>query len=316
MHLTSFNSIADLVSPERSWVQFFRGIAPSPHVHTPAGLAFRDDCLYVCDTGFDVVHRWDLRTGKAAKIGRDGEPRLLEPVDVTVDVTGAVYVADTGLGEVIAFQTDGTAIRRFKPAGPEGHQPVAVAVDGERLYVADIRVHQVHVFSTTDGKKLGSFGGIGGQTGRFHYPMGLAVAGDGNLCVADMMNSRVQVFDTAHNCVLSFGQPGDRYGDMGKPKRLAVGPDGVVFVGDVDFAHIHLFDKQGRLLMLFGGPDDGPGNTPLPAGIAVAPSLPPALTALVPPGFGADYFLFVANKIGPKRLSLYAVDTAWCERSE
>ncbi len=310
VHLTSFNSLNGLVPARHSWVEFFRGAAPSPHVRTPGGLAFSDGCLYLCDTGFGVVHRWDLRTGKAKKFGVHGEPTLVKPVDVALDGAGNVYVADRGLAAVVAFSPDGAFLRRFKAADRKDYRPVAVAVCDSQLYVADIGAHRVDVFSTADGASLGSFGGTGKELGRFFYPMGLAVTGDGHICVADMMNSRVQVFDTEHNPVLSFGKPGNRYGDMGQPKRLAVGPDGVVFVADVDFAHIHMFDLQGRLLMLFGGTDESPGGTPLPVGITVTRSLPSGLAALVPADFHADYFLFVANSVGTKRISLYAVGTA------
>ncbi len=313
VHLMSFNSLGDLTPARHSWVEFFRGVAPSPHVRTPAGVAFRDGCLYLCDIGFTVVHRWDLQAGQGAKFGVNSDPALLKPVDVAVDDAGTVYVADTGLAEVIAFDANGAVRRRFKPEDREDYRPVAVAVHGSRLYVADIASttgHRIDVFSTGDGRLRGSFGGIGGESGRFFFPMGLAVARDGRVYVADRMNSRVQVFNALHEWVLSFGQPGDRYGDMGKPKRVAVGPDGVVFVADVDFAHVHLFDRQGRLLMLLGGPGEGPGSTPLPSGVAVAPTLPARLAALVPDDFQADYFLFVTNSVGDKRISLYAVGTA------
>ncbi|MFH0982468.1 MAG: hypothetical protein V2A79_13160, partial [Planctomycetota bacterium] len=294
----------------RSWVELFRGAAPSPHVRTPAGLAFRDGRLYICDTGFNVVHRWDIQTGKARKLGENSNPALLKPVDVAVDDTGVVYVADTGLAETIAFDANGTVVRRFKPADRPEYRPVAVAVHAALLYVADLAAHRVDVFSTLDGRLLNSFGETGGAAGQFFFPMGLAVTDDGRVYVADLMNSRVQTFDAQYQPVLSFGQPGDRYGDMGKPKRVAVGPDGVVFVADMNFAHVHLFNSEGRLLMLFGGPEAGPGGTPMPTGLAVARSLPPALAALVPPDFHAEYFLFVANSVGDKRISLYAVGVA------
>jgi DNA-binding beta-propeller fold protein YncE len=140
--------------------------------------------------------------------------------------------------------------------------------------------------------------------------MGIAPVADGGVCVADMMNSRVQVFDAARGFVMSFGRPGDRYGDMGKPRQVAVGPDGTYFVADADFAHVHLFNRAGQLLMLLGGPDEPIGGTPLPCGVAVAAEVPAGIAALVPPEFHADYFLFVANSLGERRLSLFAVDAS------
>jgi DNA-binding beta-propeller fold protein YncE len=308
--LQSFSNLDALVPARHSWVEFFRGVTPSPHVDTPAGLAFHGGCLYICDTGYNVVHRWDLATGRAVKLGARGEPALVKPVDVAVDDRDMVYVADTGLGAVVAFDAAGTARRRFQPPGRAAYRPSAVAVGGTWLYVSDLATHTIDVFSTTDGSLQTTLGGPGDAAGRFFFPTGLAVTDDARLWVADMLNARVQVFDAEQRPVLTIGRPGDRYGDLGKPKRVALGPDGVVFVADVDFAYVHLFDREGRLLMLLGGPDDRRGGTPMPVGLAVAPTLPAGLTGRVPADFRADYFVFVANSVGDARLSLYALGTA------
>ena len=311
VHLISFNSLHDLVPARMRWVDIFRGAPVSPHVGTPAGIDFRQGRLYVCDTQVNAVHDWDLATGQARSLGTGGDAPLAEPVDVAVDEQGIVYVADTGRGEVIAFAPDGLLVRRFAPADQEAdYRPVGLAVRGAKLYVADVASHQVHVFSTSEGRLLDTFGSAGGEPGQFFFPMDVYVDAGGNIFVADMMNSRVQVFDARYRPVLSMGQPGNRYGDMGQPKRLAVGPDGVVFIADPAFAHVHLFNSQGQLLMLLGGPERATGGTPMPAGVAVASTLPERLVSLVPDTFEANYFLFVTNTIGSKRISLYAVGTA------
>jgi len=59
--------------------------------------------------------------------------------------------------------------------------------------------------------------------------------------------------------------------------------------------------------MLLGGPEDRPGGTPAPVGVAVAAGLPPSLAAMVPQDFRADYYVFVSNTTGTKRMSLFAV---------
>ena len=309
VHLKSFNSLANLVPPKASWTDIFCGGAVSPYVSVPAGIAFAGDSLYVCDTGSNTVHRWNLATGQAKRLGAHGDIWLSTPVDVAVDQAGTAYVADTGRGEVVAFDANGECTRQFKPDGRKSYRPVAVAVQGSRLYVADVASHQIDVFSATDGQQVGAFGRVGSDPGTFYYPVGLANDATGNILVSDMMNARVQVFDADHQQVGSFGQPGDRYGDLGKPKRLAVGPDGTIFVADAGFARVHLFNSQGQLLMLLGADGDSPGGTPMPAGVAVAATLPDRLASIVPEGFDARYFLFVTNTVGPKRISLFAVGT-------
>ena len=137
--------------------------------------------------------------------------------------------------------------------------------------------------------------------------MGIAVSTKGYVFISDMMNARVQVFDPQHNPMLTFGRPGNRYGDMGKPKHLGIGPDGTILIADAEFAHIHLFNTQGQLLMLVGGPEDVPGGTPMPFGVTIAQTLPETITPLVPDDFRADYYFFITNSIGTKRISLFAV---------
>jgi len=279
----------------------------SPRVGTPAGVTFRSGHLYVCDTEFNTVHDWNLDTGQASRIGQTGNVVLVKPVAVAVDEAGTVYVADTGRGEVAAFDATGQSLRRFRPPDRENYRPVSCAAVRSRLYVADIDAHRIDVFSTTDGAHITSFGGVGSEPGRFYFPMGVTTDSKGKIFVSDTMNARVQVFDDSHNPVRSMGRPGNRYGDMGKPRHLAVGPDGVVFITDVEFSHVHLFDEQGQLLMLLGGHENQPGGTPMPVGVAIAPTLPDRLASLVPDDFHPAYFLFVTNTIGTKRISLFAL---------
>jgi DNA-binding beta-propeller fold protein YncE len=310
VHIKSFNQLHELVPSRPSLLEVLRGGSISPFVDTPAGIAYRNGHLYVCDTGTNAVHDWDLRTGKAKQIGTQGETVLAKPVAVAVDEAGAVYVADTGLANVVVFDAAGREIRRLRPPPRDTFKPTAVAIHGGKLYVADIATHQIDVFSIDDGRHLTSFGRVGSGPGEFYFPMGLCTDARGRLFLSDMMNARVQVFDAAHHPVLSMGRPGNRYGDMGKPRHLAVGPDGVVFVADAEFAHVHLFNDRGQLLMLIGGREDEPGGTPMPVGVAVATELPDNVTALVPVDFRASYYLFVTNTIGRHRINLFAVGTA------
>ncbi len=62
--------------------------------------------------------------------------------------------------------------------------------------------------------------------------------------------------------------------------------------------------------MLVGSPDDKPGGTPMPLGIAAARTVPEAIASLVPKDFQVDYYFFVSNAIGAKRMSVFAVGSA------
>lgn len=307
VHLVSFNRLDELVSTKVSFTDLIRGGPVSPFVDTPAGIAYQSGHLYICDTARAVVHDWDLAGGVARQIGQIPESVLVTPVDVAIGRDETVYVADADRGEVVAFDATGRVSRRFRAPDCETYRPVALAVTGDSLFVADIEAHVIDVFSASAATHQRRFGGVGSDIGRMYFPMGVEVSQGSWVLVSDMLNSRVQGFDFEGRPTLSFGRPGNRYGDMGKPRHLAVGPDGVIFVADAEFAHVHLYDQQARLLMLLGGPADQPGATPMPVGVAIASTLPASLAALVADSCAPKYYLFVTNTVGTKRMSLFAI---------
>ncbi len=288
VHLKSFNRLADLVPRRPTLADVFRGGSVSPYVSKPAGVAYRDGHLYICDTGLGVVHDWDLASGVAGRLGQSGETVLKEPVAVCVDDQGMVFVADRGRGEVVGFDSAGNEGLRFKPQDGGEYKPVAVAVRQGRLYVADLAGLLIDVFSTEDATRLSSFT-AGSAPGSQALPIGLAVDDSGHVYVTDLIGGRVLVFGQDHAFIRAIGQRGDRYGDLGQPR------------------HLHLFNSEGQLLMLAGSPEDRPGGTPMPVGSAVAPALPDRLASLVPTDFAARYYLFMTNGFGSKRISLFAV---------
>jgi len=307
VHLVSFNALGDLVPKTAAFVYLITGGGASPFVRTPAGIDFRNDHLYICDTGSGVVHDWNLATGSARTIGASHDGSLITPVDVAVDDAGTIFVADTGVNQVVAYDVAGSLKHKIVPADAKTYRPVALAVHADKLYVTDVARHRVDVFDASTGAPLDSFGKPGSATGSLYYPTGIATNAAGQAIVSEMMNSRVQVFDENGQVMQTFGQPGNRYGDMGKPKHVTVAPDGVIFVADAEFQRIHLFDDQGRLLMLLGGSKPETNETLMPLGVAIAASLPSPVADLVPDGFSASYFLFVTSSTGDKRISLYAI---------
>ena len=286
----------------------FRGARAESWAGRPMGIAWGADTLYICDISADCVHAWNLKTGEARRLGGGGE--LKKPVAVAVDHTGTVYVADTVRGEVVAFSPSAREFGLFKPDDRDAYRPVAVAVSETELFVADMTNHRVDVYSVKTGRLSRSFGGAGSGPGEFYYPSGIAIGRSGELCVADMMNARVQVLDPEGGFIRSIGEAGDGPVYFGKPKAVAIAPDDTVLVADAESSSVHLFDNQGRLLLVIGGPRDAPGGTPLPNGMVIAKVLPESIEDLLPAGFRPRYYLFVANTAGRKRLALFAVGEA------
>lgn len=72
-------------------------------------------------------------------------------------------------------------------------RPVALALDGGRLYVADAVDCAVKIFST-EGRFLGVLGRKGQGPGELSFPSGVAIV-DGLVVVADKFNFRIQIID-------------------------------------------------------------------------------------------------------------------------
>ncbi|MCO6435929.1 MAG: hypothetical protein J5J06_02450 [Phycisphaerae bacterium] len=306
VHLLSFDHMDEVVRLRANWIDVLRGGRAAPYAGTPAGIAFHGSSLYICDTDANVVHVWNLEEGIAVRLGDAGTNALAKPVDVAVGDDGTVYVADTGLEEVVCFAPDGSAGKRFRPEGKEKFQPVALAVHAGQLYVADVAGLTIDVFGSESGTTARSIA-LPSVDDRKVFPVGLAFSATGNLLVSDGMGSRVVEIDDEGKVLKTIGRPGDRYGDLGRPRHIDIGPDGVLYIADAAFAHVHLFNEAGQLLMLIGGDRGGPAGTPLPVSVAVAKSVPTAIARLVPADFQPAYYIFISNTVGSKRIALFAV---------
>lgn len=187
--------------------------------------------------------------------------RFDRPLGLTADAPGNVYAADsenhrirriTPTGVVSTFA--GTGVAGFLD-GPvtiaQFDRPLAVAAGpGGTLYVADnhrVRVITGGVVMTLAGTGEASFTDGLGSAARFHTPSGLAVAGNGDLYVADKTNRRIRRVTASGevSTVALLAAPAE-------PAGLAIGPDGDLFVVDAG-THRVLRVTPGGVVSVFAG---------------------------------------------------------------
>ncbi len=151
---------------------------------------------------------------------------------------------------------------------------VAVAPDGS-LYIIEGLHHRVfHV--DADGRLLHVWGRRGAGPGEFTFTgalqLGLAIAADGSVFVADGGNHRIQVFGPEGRFLRQFGTRGEEPGQFFNPAGLAIGPDGSLFVADNFNMRVQRLSAEGAPLDQWGGRGSTPGKFIQPQGLAWSPA--------------------------------------------
>jgi DNA-binding beta-propeller fold protein YncE len=231
----------------------------------PLGIALDDQGnLCVADPGSASVWFFDTAAARFHRWDKAGAVSFVAPVAVAK--TGeTVFVADPGLGKIVAFSTRGKLL--FEITGGI-ERPAGLALHEDTLFVVDALADQVLVYDL-QGRLLRRFGTPGTGPGQLNAPTHITLDGEGRIYVTDTLNFRVQVFDPGGQYKGSIGSMGDSSGHFSRPKGVAVDPHGHVYVVDALFDNVQAFDREGRFLIHWGATGSKPGEFWLPAGIAV-----------------------------------------------
>ncbi len=293
------------------------GTGAAARFTAPAGVTVdKDGNLYIADTGNGTIRKitpGGVVTTFAGAPGQWGSTdasgaaaRFATPVQVAVDNSGNVFVADSANG----------AIRKVTPAGqvstfdlsaaqPAVNAPSGIAVtpDGQTVYFSDrgnnvirriVGNGPVTVFAG-DPLRSGTADGDGAAA-RFYEPAGLIRDAAGALYVADSRNHTVRKI-TAAGAVTTLagtaGMPGtsDAAGLAAKfylPRAVAVDTAGNVYVADTGNHAIRKIAATTRNVTTVAG-TAGVGGSAEGAGAAAGFDFPAGIAAL------GDGTLFVAD---------------------
>lgn len=191
---------------------------------------------------------------------------LVSPYGVAVDPTGILYVADSAGAAVHAFNLRTHGYFQFSSLGKDAklQKPVALATQGDHVYVVDSVLRQVCVF-----KKNGDFLSAFGQ-GRFERPAGIACRrSQGTIYVADTGRHAIYVFTDEGEFIRQIGTRGINAGQFNFPTHLCIDGLGRLYVSDTLNYRIQVFGPDDTFLMAFGRQGDRPGNFAHPCGVAV-----------------------------------------------
>lgn len=163
----------------------------------PRAVAVADGEIYVVDTGNERVQVFATDGTFLRTFGGYGTDagKLIEPTGIAIGPDGNVYVADSGNGRLSVFTKDGTLVQEIAVPQWVGQVDrenfLAFGTNG-LLYSTLSSTGEIIVFNPTTGEQVyagnGDFGRI------MVRPLGIAVAPDGTVFVADASESRVDWF--------------------------------------------------------------------------------------------------------------------------
>jgi len=250
-----------------------------------------DGSVYVADGGNSRIQKFTSEGVFVTKWGERGAPwdpswsegQFYGLNGVAVGPDGSVYVSDTF--SIQKFTSDGVFIKRWGENGIGDGQfnsprDVAVGPDGS-VYVVDTDNygssednHRIQKF-TSDGTFVRKWGTSGTGDGEFSAPVGVAVASDGSVYVADGLangvqtNHRIQKFTSEGVFVTKWGTEGGVDGSFQSLRGIGVAPNGRVYV--LDTHQIRVFTSEGILVNKWGSYGTGDGQFFGPTGITIGP---------------------------------------------
>ncbi|MGD8719492.1 MAG: hypothetical protein PVH29_11820 [Candidatus Zixiibacteriota bacterium] len=208
----------------------------------------------------------------------EGDPLALEPVCLTTDLNGSVFVADARTRTVKRFTATGSFVNEwpYRDSIPNeelyvyGMPPSLAATAGGRVLVGDGASLFVTGYDETGSITFKSRPAVVGEKSRRYYPAALAAAPEGGFLVADTYECVVKRFNSEGSCVASFGRHGSEAGEFEFPSGVAVGSDGTIFVADVGNERVQYFSRDGSFLGQFGsyGKDEGEFSGPITVAVA------------------------------------------------
>jgi DNA-binding beta-propeller fold protein YncE len=215
----------------------------------------------------------------ASLVDRLAEPangQWVLPAGLTVTPDGSVFVLDTENNRILALDATGRVTATFDSTSDERldlRGPMAIASDGRSLYVANSLAAQVLVLDLSGHvQKTISLEPVS-EAALTPRPIGLALAPDGNIAVADADNHVVLLLDPDGTVLKTIGTGARATGSDGfnVPGALTLDGDGNLYVVDTLNGRVVKLSPDGTFIRQFGELGDTAGALARPKGVAVDP---------------------------------------------
>jgi sugar lactone lactonase YvrE len=199
-----------------------------------------------------------------------------EPFGVAIDKNGMIYISDGDAGKIFRIWRDG----KIETVSDKFQTPSTIVFENEEnLIIADSGSSTIKRLNVTNGE-ITTIAGIenkrgfaDGETAKalFNAPIGLAVAKDGKIYVADTYNDKIRLIENGKVSTLAGNSRGfaDGIGAEAKfdtPCGLAILPDGSLLVADTGNRRLRRIEPDGKTTTVAGtGEEDSVDGTPFQA---------------------------------------------------
>ena len=212
--------------------------------------------IYVMDGQNHCVKSFDTNGKFRSIIGRKGsaDGQFLYPLGLDIGASGKIYIADSGNHRIQILDHNGLFLGKVDLPTRNGRQadPTDLVADesGHSCYIVDNDNHRIlhYDLQTLRLKKI--YGEPGTKKSEFHYPFTIAQTRTHDLCIVDVLNTRVQVLSSEGLFVTFIGEWGVEKGHLYRPKGVAVDKNDRVFVSDSYMGVVQIFDATGKFLEL------------------------------------------------------------------
>jgi streptogramin lyase len=181
-----------------------------------------------------------------------GDTKYRAAHGVRVDRDGFIWATDNADNFVQKISPDGKILLTLGKPGTtgdndsqelfDGPADVFIATNGD-IFVADGYRNSRVVHFSKDGKFVRNIGGVKGtEPGQFNIPHSVVVDSRGRIIVADVENSRIQVFDSNGKFLEQWT------GFSSKPRgSMYITPDDTLYISHVDSESITVM-KDGKVI--------------------------------------------------------------------
>ena len=229
-------------------------------------MVWRKDRVYATSEEQDallVIQRGAVRR----VIKGNGNDQLSDPHGITVDSSGAIWIADSDNDRIVKADPEGKVVYTLGRSGSkEGRfsSPKGVAVSPKGfIYVADTGNERVQIFNTK-GIFISKIEKIGRVD--FDEPVDIDIDARGNIYVVDKGFNSVAKYDSSGTFLMYIGGEGEADGRFSEPTSVAV-IGNEIFVVDSGNNRVQVFTLKGKYLRKFGAPGSGKGDIIEPVSI-------------------------------------------------